>query len=83
MKPPEKSSPSAARAMTSLWNFVVALVRTAKSLWELKSSVESGYGDKTMSYSQINCFIKVVQDQKLTKMMKRTPDIDVAVATAI
>jgi hypothetical protein len=43
------------------------LSRAAKSRQEIKSSLESKYGDKNMSESQINSLIKAVKDNKNDK----------------
>ncbi len=54
--------------------FVDALSRATKSRRDIKSLVESGYGDKNISYRVINSLIKTVKDKKFTKMTKRTTD---------
>jgi hypothetical protein len=38
--------------------------KDARSLREIKSSVENAYGDKKMSYSQTDSFFKAVKDKK-------------------
>jgi hypothetical protein len=50
--------------MTEEWNFVVVLARTAKSLREIKSLVESASRDKNVSNSLINSLVKAVKDKK-------------------
>jgi hypothetical protein len=52
-------------------------------MWEIKLLVDSANGDRTMSYNQINSFIKAVKDKRLTKMTKSTAVIMVAIATAV
>jgi hypothetical protein len=63
-------------------DFVAALARAAKSWQEIKSSEESVFGQKNISYSLINILIKVGKDKKLTKMMKKTTEVMVAVTAA-
>ncbi len=46
-----KPLPIMVRAMTEAWDFVATLISPTKSGWAIKSSVESAYGDKGMSYS--------------------------------
>jgi hypothetical protein len=45
-----------------------------------KMLVNNAYEDKTLSINQTNCVIKAVQDERVTKMMKMTPNAIVAVA---
>jgi hypothetical protein len=45
--------------------------------------VDYAYGDKNISYSQIYSITKSVKDEKITAMMKRTPEVEVAVAAAV
>jgi hypothetical protein len=59
--------------MTEEWNFVAALPRTAKSLREIKSLVESAYGDKNVSNSLRNSLVKAVKDKIDTKRRKGPP----------
>ncbi len=48
-------------------NFVDALSRATKSRREIKSLVESGYGDKNISYYVINSFITAGKTKNLPK----------------
>jgi ribosomal protein L12E/L44/L45/RPP1/RPP2 len=63
-------------------DFVAALARAAKSRQEIKSSEESVYGQKNISYSLMNILIKLVKDKKLTKMIKKAPEVLAAVTAA-
>jgi hypothetical protein len=53
--------------MTTARNFVAELDRAEKRQQEIKSLIDSTYGDKKMSYSDINCLIKAVKYLKLSK----------------
>jgi hypothetical protein len=49
------------RIMTATRNSVAMLDRAEKRQQEIKSLIDSTYGDKKMSYSDINCLIKAVK----------------------
>jgi hypothetical protein len=45
-----------------------------------KMLVNNAYEDKTLSINQTNCVVKAVQDERVTKIMKMTTKVIVAVA---
>ncbi len=47
--------------MTAARNSVAMLDRAEKRQQEIKSLIDSTYGDKNRSYSDINCLIKAVK----------------------
>ncbi len=59
--------------------FVASLAWAAKSRW--KTSYR--YGDENIQYSKINSFIKALKDKKITKIMKTTVDVFVAIAAPV
>jgi hypothetical protein len=69
--------------MTEVQNFVAMLARAGKGRKEIKSLVDTAYGDMVMLKSQINRIIKAVKDGKntadqchsSTMKTKRTSDI--------
>ena len=77
--------------MTEVRDFVAALARAGKRRQEIKPLVDSAYGDKSLSISQINRIIKAVKEGKNTsdqrhtngKKTTRTEDIIAAVAAAV
>ena len=77
--------------MTEVRDFVAALARAGKRRQEIKPLVDSAYGNKTLSVSQINRIIRAVKEGKNTsdqrhanaKKTKRTASIVAAVAAAV
>ncbi len=64
-------------------SYIIAMLASAAKSQEIKSSVESAYGDKNMSCSLINSLIKAVKDVKFTKMTKKTAYVVVSVAAVV
>ncbi len=64
--PANKQLPHSFRALMKVQEFVSAVVRAAKFQQEIKP-----LGQKYV----INCFIKAVKDEQITKMTRRTTNI--------
>jgi len=77
--------------MTRVRNFVADLARTGKSVFAIKKMVNSAYGDKPLSLSQIYHIVKVVkaggnaEDQRRfnPKKTTRTADLVASVSAAV
>jgi hypothetical protein len=61
------------------------IARLASQCWKMFAGdkVDSAYGNENMSYSETNSLIKAVEDEKLTKIIKRTADIMESVAAVV